>query len=326
MSEVKRNHHLPRFYLDAWADDEGKVALRRRGETESRLTSVRNVGVRSRFYTPEAESHFGRTETAAAPIIKSLLSNTGILENSENRQVLAHFTTELMARQPYMATFRGLSDQTFVAILESEGDSDSIFRILRREHGPYVMFEDAEELSREIQVFQQRLEKEFPQLTPDEIEKRIHEVAVDPDASQSLHSMVVEAEGSDIRNGWFSEFLLSRGWLVCESTGKEFITSDQPVFKHPTWLDRNKISLHDTLCFVVSPTILLKMGNESGHRQWGEKEVHELNLYIAKHCNHQIITTPPNAEYLSRIPIGKFRPWLHARSPQAPRKLRRVAN
>ena len=41
------------------------------------------------------------------------------------------------------------------------------------------------------------------------------------------------------------------------------------------------------------PTILLKMGDEAGHRQWGEKEVHELNLYIADHCDHQIIATRP---------------------------------
>ena len=326
MSEVKRNHHLPRFYLDGWADDEGKVALRRRGEKASRLTSVQNVGVRNRFYTPEAEVLFGRTETAAAPIIKSILSDPAVLDIGKNRRVLAQLMTELMARQAYMATFMGLSHEVFAAILEASGDEQAIFGILRDEHGSNVRYEDAKEIACEIQRFHREFRDEFPHLTPVEAREIIYAEAIDPDASRSLHSMVVEAEGSDVRNEWFSEFLLSREWLVCESTGKEFITSDQPVFKHPTWLDRNGIGPQDTLCFVVSPSILLKMGDESGHCQWGEKEVHELNRYIAKHCDHQIISTPASAEYLSRILMGKHRPWPFARSPQPPRVPRRVAS
>ena len=77
---------------------------------------------------------------------------------------------------------------------------------------------------------------------------------------------------------------------------------------------------------MLSPTILLKLGDESGHRHWGEKEVHELNLYIAEHCDHQIIATSTNENYLSQLRLEKYRPWGFARSPLPPRVLRRVAN
>lgn len=325
MSEVKRNHHLPRFYIDGWAESEGKVALRRRGEKASRLTSVQNVGVRNRFYTPEAESQLGRTETAAAPVIKSVFADVKALDSRENRCVLAQFMVELMGRQPYMATFKGLSQRAFVAILESSGDEEEIFQILRDEHGPYVRREDAGEIWGAIQEMGQGLSRDYPDLTEDEINEGIHAVAVDPDASQSLHSTVIEYEESAHLIEDRSSDLLSRRWLLCETTGKEFITSDQPVFKHPTWLDRNGIGSQDTLCFVISPMILLKMGDESGHRRWGEKEVHELNLYIAEHCDHQIIATPTNENYLSQLRLEKYRPWGFARSPLPPRVPRRVA-
>lgn len=326
MGEVKRNHHLPRFYLDAWADQNGRVALRRRGERESRLTSVRNVGVVNRLYTPRAESLLGRTETAAAPVIKKVRNDVKALDSRKNRSVLARFMVELMARQTNMASFMGLSHEVFVAILESSGNTEEIFEILRVEHGPYVQREDAGEVSGEVQRIRQELREKFPDLTADEIKEWFYLVAVDPESSRSLHSSVVEDEHISLLNEERSSDLLSRGWLVCESTGKEFITSDQPVFKHPTWLDRNGISPHDTLCFIVSPTILLKMGDESGKYRWGEKEVHELNLYIAEHCDHQVIASPSNEDYLSRIPIGKNRPWTFARSPQPPRVPSRVAS
>lgn len=326
MAEVKRNHHLPRFYLDGWADDEGKVALRRRGERESRLTSVRNVGVRNRFYTPEAEALFGRTETAAAPIIKSLLGDTDAVNGLENREVLARFMAELRSRQPYMSTFLGLSDEAFRSILEAEADLDGTLSVLRGEFGPDITLDDAQHVQNRVERFYEQLGERFPDKTPDGIRVGAVRKAADPSFYQSLRSYLVEEEDRVPHLERFKVLLLSRNWLVCESTGKEFITSDQPVFKHPTWLDRNSISPHDTFCFVVSPTILLKMGDESGHRLWGEKEVHDLNRYVAKHCDHQIIATPANAEYLSRVRMGKHRPWAFARPPQPPRRLRRVSS
>ena len=219
MTEVKRNHHLPRFYLDGWADEKGRIALRRRGWKKAVLTSVENAGVINRFYTPQAELLLGRTETAAAPIIKRLLSDSAVMDDQAGRQVLARFMVELMARQTYMATFLGLSPETTQAVLAARGDLARVLRTLRDEFGP-----------------------------------------------------------------------------------------------------------QDTLCFVVSPTVLLKMGGESGKCLWGEKEVHRLNLYMAEHCDHQVIATPSHEGYLSRVRLGKHRPWGFAGSPQPPRAPRRVAS
>lgn len=326
MTEVKRNHHLPRFYLEGWADETGRVALRRRGETQAVLTSVGNVGVRNGFYTPQAEGLFGRTETAAAPVVKHVLDDVRALDSRENRSEIARFMVELMARQTYMATFLGLSPETTQEVLAAKDDLASVLRTLRSEFGPRISEQEAEFVQYRVQGFYEELGKKFPDAPSDEIESAVLQTVVDSDASRTLHSSVVEHEDSDLINGQRSEQLLAREWLVCESTGKEFITSDQPVFKHPTWIDRNMISPQDTLCFVVSPRILLKMGRESGKCQWGEKEVHQLNLYIAEHCDHQVIATPSNEKYLSQISLGKHRPWAFAESSQPPRMSSRVTS
>ena len=325
MTEVKRNHHLPRFYLDAWANHKGRVAHRRRGEKETRLTTVRKVGVVNGLYTPGAESLLGRTENAAAPIIHDLLSDTGVANDLENREVLARFMAELHARQTYMPTFMGLSDEAFRSILEAEADLAGTLAVLRGEFGPGITLDDAQHVQNRVKRFYEALTERHPEKTTDEMRAEVSRNIADPDFYKSLRSFFLEEEDSAPHLERFSDFLLSRRWLVCESTGKEFVTSDQPVFKHPTWLNRNGIGPQDSMCFVVSPTVLLKMGNESGHRRWGENDVHQLNLYIAEHCDHQIIATPSNEDYLSRIPIGKHRPWAFARSPRPPRVPRRVA-
>ncbi len=326
MSEVKRNHHLPRFYLDAWADQDGQIVLRRRGGGKAAATSVGNAAVKNRLYTQNAESLLGATETAAAPIIRSLLHDTGVIDDPENRRVLSQFMAELMARQRYMGTFMGLTPQMYCAVLEANPDPANTLEILRGEFGPDLTLRDAERVLARIEKMHANLGEKYPEKTMRQIQADVLAEAASPDFSRSLQSYFVEGEDSDRILEEFSKSLRSRQWLVCRSTGSEFITSDQPVFKHPTWLDRDGIGPHDTLCFVVSPTLLLKMGDESGHRRWGEKEVHELNLYIAKHCDHQIIATPANEDYLGRIRLGKHRPWGFARSSQPPRVPRRVAS
>ena len=326
MTKVKRNHHLPRFYLNAWADPKGQVALRRRGEKQGILTSVGNVGVVNGLHNPRAESLLGRTETAAAPVIKSLLADTDALGRWKNRRVLARFMAELMARQPYMATFRGLSPKTYENILDVSEDARAILRILCGEYGPNIQFEDAKGIQGDIKEIQDGVSKRWPDMAGEEIKEKMREMAADPQANQQLRSLVIEYPESVALLERFGGFWPSQGWLVCESTGIEFITSDQPVFRHPKWLDRNGIAPQDTICFVVSPTILLKVGTESGKCKWDEREVHKINLYIAEHCDHQIISTPSNNEYLNRIRMGKYRPWAHARFHQPPQMLARVAS
>ena len=165
MTKVKRNHHLPRFYLNAWADPKGQVALRRRGEKQGILTSVGNVGVVNGLHNPRAESLLGRTETAAAPVIKSLLADTDALGRWKNRRVLARFMAELMARQPYMATFRGLSPKTYENILDVSEDARAILRILRGEYGPNIQFEDAKGIQGDIKEIQDGVSKRWPDIT-----------------------------------------------------------------------------------------------------------------------------------------------------------------
>ena len=278
-----------------------------------------NVGVRNHLYTHQAESVFGRAETEAAPLIKDLLEGVDVLGDIENRRVLARFMAELMARQLYMATFRGLSPEAYVDILEVSEDTKSIHRTLRKHYGPSINPSDVEDLQRDIREMQDDLSKQWPDLTASEIKEKMREVAADPTGTQQLRSLVVEYPDSVALLEHFEDLWSLKEWLACESTSvSRFITSDQPVFKHPTWMDRNGIAPHDTICFVVSPMILLKVGANSGNHRWENNQVHAMNRYIAKHCDHQIISTPANEAYLNHLHIGTYRPWLHAQTTASP--------
>lgn len=50
---VKNAHIVPRTYLRGFADDQGQIAIRVRGEADSHLTNIRKAGTRGKFYARE---------------------------------------------------------------------------------------------------------------------------------------------------------------------------------------------------------------------------------------------------------------------------------
>ena len=143
---TKTQHHLPRMYLKAWAQDD-RVAFRRRDTVTATVADTENVGAVNLLHTDEAEQLFGKTENAAAAPLKRLAGGDRALSDSD-REALALFVVELMSRQPYMATFRGLSPQTFTAIVQERRDTKAVLRLLRSDHG--ITRLDAERLQDDI--------------------------------------------------------------------------------------------------------------------------------------------------------------------------------
>ena len=308
---TKTKHHLPRVYLKAWAKD-NRVAFRRRDMHRATVADVKKVGAVNHLYTDEAETVFSKTESAVADPLKRLGSGAKDLSDTD-RQVLAQFIVELMTRQIYMATFRGLSTETFKSIVKVRRDTEAVLRLLRADHGPSITRADAERLQSDIQETFLRIQHEQANhnlyLPDDDFERHILE-HMDL-RTHEIRSMVVAAESVAASEG-LMHFLLTEQWQLCESHKAEFITSDQPVFYHPTWLNLSSNRPLGTICFVVSPTILLKIAAKPENHRWGKEKVFKLNRYVAEHCDHQIISTPSNVETLNRLRLGAYRPWVFA--------------
>ncbi len=305
------------MYLKAWAQD-NRVAFRRRDMDTAKVAAVENVGAVNHLHTDEAEQLFGKTESAADEPLRRLRAGDSDLSDTD-REALAWFVVELFARQIYMFMFMGLSPETLIAIINERRDTDTVLQLLRADHGPGINRSVAERLQRNIaELFRERRQKHAEQnthLTDADIERRVLEQL--ESQAPEMRSLVVAPEQSadakrlraDAKRLW--DFVLTKPWQICESPRYEFITSDQPVFWHPIWLNLTSDQPLDTLCFVVSPTTLLKITATPENPRWGKKKVFGLNSYIAKHCDHQIIATPSNTETLNHLRLDPYRPWVY---------------
>ena len=205
-----------------------------------------------------------------------------------------------------------------MSIVKVREDTEAVLQRLRFDYGPDIPHADAERVQHSIRetflgIRQEHArhnrylpdvdDPDFGRHIVEHIELRTHEI----------RSMVVapEPEAKTASEGMM-HFLLSVQWQICEAQKFEFITSDQPVFEHPIWMNLSSDRLPGPICFVVSPTILLKVAAKPDNPRWGEERVRKLNRYIAEHCDHQIIATPSNVESLNRLNLGVYRPWVHA--------------
>ena len=97
-----RSHFVPRVYLRAWADEAGRLAVRRRSETVAALRHVGIIGVDRGLYGtgPSAEARermFGQIESAWLATRPALIDAGGLLPRGE-RDAAAVFIAMQMAR------------------------------------------------------------------------------------------------------------------------------------------------------------------------------------------------------------------------------------
>ena len=290
------------MYLKAWAQDD-RVAFRRREMPKAEVAGLTRVGaVNQLLYTDKAERLFGKAETAAADPLMRLGAGDRDLSDRD-RHALTLFIVELMSRQPYVAMFKGLSPKTFERIVEERKDAKAVLMMLRDDHGPGIT--NAERLQRDIanlfRGFRREHAKHNMHLTDDDLERTVPEYL--ELHSHKVRSLAASPESAAQAEG-LRRFIFTEPWQICESLHYEFITSDQPVFYHPTWLNLNSDRPLSTLCFVVSPTILLKISATPETQRWAKDKIFKLNGYIAKHCDHQIISAPSNIQTLYRDCLG----------------------
>ena len=203
---ARRHHFVPRFHLDRFADQKGRLRAfdRKRGET--RTTSSRRVAVERDFYRlPEStglpagllEETLSRQESEAAAAIRDVLDEGRV--SHSNREVLAaHMAFQYLRTRHHRIFTRDVTDwmatrevQITLGRRLSEGDFDS---------------ESERAVAQEL----------LGQLASGELAASLHE-----DELLGWMFRYLEILFEELRSGW--------NWILVVLHVPGFVTSDNPI-------------------------------------------------------------------------------------------------
>lgn len=316
MNKSKNQHHLPRFYLRAWADENDRVAMRRRG-AEVEITNTVNVGVKSNSHSQEAELHLSRNESKAAKELTSLIQDSQAMSDWTTKRVLGKFLALQLVRTPDALSPLGLPDKKIIEFYYSDGSREALSKILKAEFGSNVTEEHIDEghklLNRYKDLNRESNRKDI-EMSDDELLDHFR-VSLKQGFLRTWRSESVMEKDRDRHVRKVQGLILRAGWKVYESPRARYITSDYSVFSYPQWFGQRPTWPSDSLCFVICPSKLFKLDvtGEDAILPTSDKEVHEINKYIAKHFNQQIISLVSDLGYLDRLQLDDYRPYPFAK-------------
>jgi hypothetical protein len=131
MSEPKRHHYLPVFYLSQWAGSDGRVVRYHRpnGPTVFSRLSPDHTGFEEGLYALDGAANaqmietafFSPIDNAAAPILGRLIARGPADLSGEQRILWARFVMSLQLRSPQsVAEVKTVADRIIRANIESE--------------------------------------------------------------------------------------------------------------------------------------------------------------------------------------------------------------
>lgn len=280
----KRQHFLPRFYLDGFGRG-GMLAVYDRTLNEMRVQKPEGTGVIGHFYTLEddhgrkrfeLEQALSEVEDKAAPIIKKL-ANKGEL-TADERSDMAIFVALGMCRTPDLID----------SIKQMNGHMVK--------HMTKLMFcsvERAKEILRnghDAPATEEELEKQAKELV-DFVERDQYEVETHHGWALGM-SMEMFTTIAPILSG--------RDWLLVHRDNDKgsFVTSDAPLVLTTTEPRENQfwgIGFANADALVLFPLTescaLLIFGEGGGlvHRTVGQGQIRHLNLMVADRCQRFVI-------------------------------------
>lgn len=281
----KRQHFLPRFYLEGFADD-GMVAVYDREKDETRIQQPINTGVIGHFYTMtdeqgrkryELEQLLSEYEGKAKPIIDKLTARQAL--SDEERSDLAVFIALGTTRTP-----------DIVDSLKTM-NSDLLLRFTK------MAYSDVD------QVFQQlRADEEFSGRSDAELREEA-QLMVDLAQADGLKVETNEkwAVGMAFQMAMeIAPIFAGRDWVIShrDNDKKSFITTDAPVFlttvaPRPNSFYGIGFGNADALVFFpLNQTCMLAMygnGGELRHIDIGSDRIRRLNLALANECQRFVI-------------------------------------
>lgn len=284
LSGPKRQHFLPRFYLEGFSED-GMLAVYDREKNEVRTQSPENTGVIGHFYTLEdiegrkrfeLESMLSEYETKAAPVILKLAAKGEI--SPDERSYLAIFVALAAFRTPDIVDSLKLFHSGLLRDIANNlySDVDQVKEQMRGKPGSPTSEEEIEKEAKEMVEFIQSGEFEITTNHP-------------------------WAVGMAIRMGLNIAPLLSgRNWTILHSDDekKSFVTTDAPAIlttTEPRPKSIYGVGFGNTDAVVVFPLtqscVLVISGNEGAfeHKLIHDERIRACNLAMADRCQRFVI-------------------------------------
>ena len=280
----KRQHYLPRFYLEGFTKD-GFLAVYDRESNELRLQKPENTGVIGHFYTMEddqgrkrfeVEQMLSDVEGKAGPIIRKLAAKADI--TAEERADFAVFLALALVRTPDMIDSVKMVNADMVKLMTqvAVADVERAKASIRRRPGAPTSEEELEKKATELVEF----------------------VQADQYKITTNHRWAVGIAVAQFPV--IASILGDRDWLVLhrDSEKRSFVTADAPLVLTTVEPRENNfygVGFANADALVMFPltdacTILI-FGSDGGlrHETIGPEQIRRMNLMVADRCQRFVI-------------------------------------
>jgi hypothetical protein len=273
MSEPKRQHYVPRFYLANFARD-GRLWVRDNEKLENRWDRPENLALINNYYSLEKDGQKDNTiekglaeiEAASVPLINELDGGKDL--SIDSKDTLSMY-----------AAFQWLRVPDFQRGVEKIGE-----HMVRQTMD--MRFRDEEDVKKSLEEFTQKtgqvIEKDPKELLellkPENLNVKIKRVL-------SLEMMLKQAET-------FANMFRQMDWLILHVNGGcSFVTSDNPlVLAPPTGFPRNSwygYGIATKGCKKILPLtqssclLMLDKGDAVAHMNASKSEARGINRFVA---------------------------------------------
>lgn len=281
----KRQHYLPRFYLDGFSRD-GLVAVYDREKDEIRRQQPKDTTVIGHFYTMvddqgrkryEIEALLSEYEGKASPVIKKLAAKVPI--NADERTDLAIFIALGAMRTPDVVDSLRLMN------------SDLIMRIAKQTYA------DVDIVAQNL-----ALDPDYADKAPDEVraEAEMMVALAQNDGIQAVTNEKWAVSMAIKMSLDVAPILAGRNWLVVhrDNEKKSFVTADAPVVlstvapRPPSIWGVGFGNADALVVFPLTESCVLMMSGDDGdfaHKQGNPDFVRRINLGVAGHCQRFVV-------------------------------------
>lgn len=308
MSEPKRHHLLPAFYLARFADAKGHISVHSRATGKTFVTSVSNACVEAGFYTlPSAEqkeagvveSTLSRVEGTAARVVKQITLGDFPL-GDEDRSGFAVFMGLQMTRgRRFRHQIEAIGD-IYMKIQFSNLTRNDVRNKLQSAKGRPPTDEEIGAAMYAVQ--------------------NINKVRFTPPKNDSLR-MMLELAAKEL-----APRLATMQWNLLYSRKPRFLTSDEPIVP---WKEQGAnaddmgygIANADQVLFPLDPhhSLMLTHHVSSPDRYFvvESTDVRFQNRLVASEC-YELVFFRPKTNLMKGIQLPRRRPLLSVTAPGLP--------
>ena len=133
VSQPRRHHLLPQFYMRAFADDTGRVRVVERGTGREYTTGPANVFVERDYYTVSSvnaeddhsliEGLYSQVETVAAPVFEQLRAGEFPLEGQDRSEFASFIALQVSRGRSFRTLMDDMTDQMGRMMLSMAADA-----------------------------------------------------------------------------------------------------------------------------------------------------------------------------------------------------------